>query len=110
VSSKIISEVAVASYKMGAALAAWPLPDTLKKGKGQLVERTIPRKDLWLAQTPQGFRFALAKKYLLHPSRTATDDVELAQRKGQKVALVLGSPINMKVTYPSDLSLCQKLI
>ncbi len=110
VTSKIIRDVENAAKKDGVALAAWPLPDTLKKAKGTRVEKTIPRKHLWLAQTPQAFRFAVAKKCLLKPSKTATDDVELAERQGYKVTLVPAAPTNMKVTFPMDLAICQKLI
>lgn len=110
VTPKIIHDVERAAKKDGVALAAWPLPDTLKKAKGPFVEKTLPRKSLWLAQTPQAFRFGIAKKCLLKPSKTATDDVELAERKGYRVTLVPAAPTNMKVTFPMDLAICQKLI
>lgn len=110
VSREIIRDVERAAQKDGVALAAWPLPDTLKKGKGTRVQKTIPRANLWLAQTPQGFQFPIAKKCLLEPSISATDDVELAERRGFKVTLVAASPTNMKVTFPTDLLLCQKLV
>jgi 2-C-methyl-D-erythritol 4-phosphate cytidylyltransferase len=73
------------------------------------VEKTVPRAGLWLAQTPQGFRRDVALKCLLKPSKNATDDAELAERRGYKVALVEGAATNMKVTYPADLKLCRLL-
>lgn len=110
VTSDIVRRVEAAAEKNGVALAAWPLADTLKLATSNLlVKKTIPRQQLWLAQTPQGFRRDVALKCLLKPSATATDDVELAQRKGYKVALVDGSAINFKVTYPTDLKLCRIL-
>lgn len=134
VTADIVRRVETAAKKTGAALAAWPLADTLKlalQGTGgqarrsfggqarrsfgeqtrqiSFVKKTIPRKNLWLAQTPQGFRRDVALKCLLKPSASATDDVELAQRKGFKVAIVDGAADNFKVTYPMDLKLCRLL-
>ncbi len=110
VSRDIIDRVEKAAKRTGAALAAWPLADTLKLATPSLlVKKTIPREKLWLAQTPQGFRRDVAQKCLMAPSAGATDDVELAQRKGYKVAIVEGSATNFKVTYPTDLTLCRLL-
>jgi len=111
VNSKIIGRVEKAALKYGAALAAWPLGDTLKlSGKGGRVKKTIPRKNLWLAQTPQGFRRKTALKYLIRPTSEATDDVELVERKGHPVKIVMGDPRNLKVTYPFDLTVCRALV
>lgn len=110
VDKNIVQRVVKAAQQTGVALAAWPLPDTLKMSNGQqLVKKTIPRQKLWLAQTPQGFRRDIADKCLLSASRTATDDVALAERKRFKVKIVEGSAINFKVTYPEDLKLCRLL-
>ncbi|MCB4756037.1 MAG: 2-C-methyl-D-erythritol 4-phosphate cytidylyltransferase [Elusimicrobia bacterium] len=108
VTTEVIRRVERAARKHGAALAAWPLPDTLKlAGAGAWVKKTIPRKGLWLAQTPQGFRREVAMKCLRAPTPTATDDVELAERRGFKVKIVRGDMKNIKVTYPADLDLCR---
>lgn len=110
VTADIVRRVEKAARSHGAALAAWPLPDTLKLASSRnLVRKTIPRNDLWVAQTPQGFRRDVAKKCLLHPSPAATDDVQLAEKKGFKVAVVPGSPLNFKVTVPHDLKICRML-
>lgn len=111
VTNEIIGRVVRAAQRFGCALPAWPLPDTLKQSdKRSRVKKTIPRKNLWLAQTPQGFRKEVALKCLLKPWRNATDDVQLAERKGYKVKLVLGGATNIKVTYPHDLKLCRSLM
>jgi 2-C-methyl-D-erythritol 4-phosphate cytidylyltransferase len=109
VDSAMVRNVESAAKKFGVALAAWPLPDTLKEEKNGMVKRTIPRKNLWLAQTPQGFRWSIAVKCLIHPRPDATDDVDLAQRKGFKVKIVIGSPKAMKVTVPMDLKIVRKI-
>lgn len=116
VSSDVISKVALAARKTGAALAAWPVPDTLKRarsgpGGAFLVERTVPREGLWLAQTPQGFRRDVAERLFRGASpRGITDDVQLAERAGVPVALVAASPANFKVTLPEDFRLCAALL
>lgn len=108
VTPDIVKRVEDAAFKKGAALAAWPLPDTLKRGsKTGRVIKTIPRENLWLAQTPQGFRMNIARQFLLKPKKNATDDVELVERRNIPVALVLGSPTNLKVTYSHDLKFCE---
>jgi len=111
VSKIVIQRVEKAASRYGVAVAAWPVSDTLKKinSKGN-VQRTVPRKDLWLAQTPQGFRTAIAKKVLLHPRKSATDDVEMAERKGYAVKVVTGDPKNFKITYPYHYRLCQVMV
>ncbi|MCG3206206.1 MAG: 2-C-methyl-D-erythritol 4-phosphate cytidylyltransferase [Elusimicrobia bacterium] len=110
VTKDIVKRVELAAKKNGAALAAWPLADTLKSSTlNGRVKKTIPRAGLWLAQTPQGFKRSVAAQCLLKPSPHVTDDVELAERKGFPVTLVEGSATNFKVTYAKDLDLCRLL-
>jgi 2-C-methyl-D-erythritol 4-phosphate cytidylyltransferase len=112
ITADVIARVARAARKTGAALAAWPLPDTLKRsgksGARVLSRVTVPRENLWLAQTPQGFKNTVAQKLFRHPARLRglTDDVQAAERAGQPVEIVLGSARNIKVTYSEDLKLC----
>jgi len=111
VTREIVRRVETAARRFGAALAAWPVGDTLKKSrKNDFVKKTVSRQSLWAAQTPQGFRWDWAVRVLGSPSTTATDDVELVERRGGKVKIVLGSSQNIKVTYPSDLKICQSLL
>jgi 2-C-methyl-D-erythritol 4-phosphate cytidylyltransferase len=115
VTPDIILKVARAAAKKGAALAAWPLPDTLKEAhpsaKGPFrVKRTVPRAGLWLAQTPQGFRRDVADRLFSRPAPAATDDVQMAERAGLPVELVPAAPSNFKVTLPEDFILCRALL
>jgi len=111
VERKVVKRVEAAAKKFGVALAGWPLGDTLKLiGQTGQVIRTIPRKKLWLAQTPQGFRREIAEICLNYPKREATDDAKLAEAKGYKVKIVRGSPVNLKVTSPHDLRICRALL
>lgn len=109
VTADIVRRVERAAAKTGAALAAWPLADTLKKDNGRsMVANTVARAGLWLAQTPQGFRRDVAA-LLLSPTPGATDDVGLVEAHGLPVELVQGSPTNIKVTTPHDLRICRAL-
>jgi len=101
-------------------LLALPLADTLKRattGEGApRVARTEPRAGLWLAQTPQMFRYGLLRDaYASETSRDCTDDaqaVEALAAKGRCAMprLVIGSAQNVKVTYPEDLALAAAII
>lgn len=106
VRSELITNVIEAIEKHGAALAAIPVVDTLKHSAGGFSAATIPRKDLWRAQTPQGARFELLKQALesAHSgSYSATDEAELLERIGVKPFLVIGDEKNVKITYSEDL-------
>jgi 2-C-methyl-D-erythritol 4-phosphate cytidylyltransferase len=114
VTTMIVSAVAAATLSTGAALAAWPLPDTLKRQSADgkpLVARTVSRAGLWLAQTPQGLRrdVAQALSRRAWPS-DVTDDAQLAERAGRPVALVAASPMNFKVTRPEDFEMAKSLV
>jgi len=93
------------------AVLGIPLADTLKRvGDGNAVTGTVPRRDLWRAQTPQVFRFAplLAAHRAAAPLAAAeatalTDDAAVAERAGLKVVMVAGSEDNRKITTAEDL-------
>ncbi|HEX9582813.1 MAG TPA: 2-C-methyl-D-erythritol 4-phosphate cytidylyltransferase [Gemmatimonadales bacterium] len=97
------------------ALAAVAVVDTLKRGDaGGRVTGTVDRRDLWRAQTPQGFpRQLLEAAYQLRPGQTVgagpTDDAELVARAGFPVILVPDTPANIKVTTAEDFRLAEAL-
>jgi 2-C-methyl-D-erythritol 4-phosphate cytidylyltransferase len=86
-------------------LLALPLADTLKQADAaNRVEKTIPRADLWQAQTPQMFRYGLLKKALENFNGKSTDEAEAIEALGLQPKLVQGALRNLKVTYPQDLA------
>jgi 2-C-methyl-D-erythritol 4-phosphate cytidylyltransferase len=92
-------------------LLALPLADTLKRADGeQRVAATIPRNDLWQAQTPQMFRYATLKKALAEFNGIPTDEAEAIEALGLKPKLVTGELRNLKVTYPQDLAVLSALL
>ncbi len=93
------------------AILALPVPDTLKRSGGGLVEATVPRDGLWRAQTPQAFRLgALRAAYEAWPGgEEPTDDAAVVERAGGRVALVPGDPMLMKLTWPEDFAMAERL-
>jgi 2-C-methyl-D-erythritol 4-phosphate cytidylyltransferase len=103
----LIRDVIRAAARYGASLAAVPVKDTLKQGSPDgFVRGTVGRDGLWAAQTPQAFQMRHAK-WFRRPSAHVTDDVQVFEKSGIRVKLVPGSSMNLKVTYPEDLKLCQ---
>jgi 2-C-methyl-D-erythritol 4-phosphate cytidylyltransferase len=97
----------------GAAIAACPSKDTVKlaHAKGQTIQRTLPRRGVWLAQTPQAFERSLLERAHRRGRRlAATDDAQLVERLGVRVKLVTSPPENLKVTVPQDLRAAQWLL
>ncbi|HVP43827.1 MAG TPA: 2-C-methyl-D-erythritol 4-phosphate cytidylyltransferase [Terriglobales bacterium] len=114
VDSDIIGNVIQAAQKYGAAIAGLPAMDTVKQvdrtAEGAIVTSTIPRERVVMAQTPQGFRYQVIKKAFdeaLADGFTGTDEASLVERSGHEVAVVMGSPRNIKITTPADLELAE---
>jgi 2-C-methyl-D-erythritol 4-phosphate cytidylyltransferase len=114
VTPEIIAEVVNAAQKHGSAIAGWPAVDTVKQvdrtSTGALITATIPRESVVMAQTPQGFRYSILKKAFDDAAGdgfVGTDEASLIERSGQPVAVVMGSPNNIKITTPADMELAE---
>jgi 2-C-methyl-D-erythritol 4-phosphate cytidylyltransferase len=114
VTGEIIQNVIDAAKKYGAAIAGLPAVDTVKQvertAEGALIKATIPRAGIVMAQTPQGFRYAVIKKAFDEASADGflgTDEASLVERFGHDVAVVMGSPRNLKITTPADMELAE---
>lgn len=98
----------------GAAILATPVRDTLKKSADKkTIEKTVPRQELWLAQTPQVFRKELLLEAYARRGKVGkdiTDDAQLVEAAGHAVHLVEGSPNNLKITTQSDLLLAKAIL
>ncbi len=79
---------------------------TVKRAEGHIITATVPREDLWLAQTPQLFRFALLRQSLQGRRDYLTDEASAIETMGLSVKIVEGSRYNIKVTVPEDLLFC----
>jgi 2-C-methyl-D-erythritol 4-phosphate cytidylyltransferase len=96
------------------AIAAAPVPDTIKEaGDDRLVTATLDRSRLWAIQTPQAFRRPALERALAVPDEVlaqATDDAWLVERTGGTVRVVESTPANFKVTTPHDLRIAELLL
>ena len=110
VSTGLIGATIAAAAEHGAAIVAVRAHDTVKQvaplDGALFITRTIPRDEVYLAQTPQGFRRdVLARALALSATHEATDEASLVEALGLKVAIVPGDATNIKVTVPADLVL-----
>jgi 2-C-methyl-D-erythritol 4-phosphate cytidylyltransferase len=100
--------------KHGAAIVGLPAVDTIKQvertADGAIITATIPREYVVQAQTPQGFRCGLLKRAFdeaLADGFVGTDEASIVERAGAPVAVVMGSPANLKITQHGDLDLAE---
>jgi 2-C-methyl-D-erythritol 4-phosphate cytidylyltransferase len=114
VTAEIIDGVVEGAKKHGAAIAGMPAVDTVKQvdrtADGALITSTIPRERVVMAQTPQGFRYQILKKAFDEADAdgfVGTDEASLVERAGGSVAVVMGSPRNLKITTPADMELAE---
>lgn len=109
--SEWIDAVFAAARQHGAAILATPINGTIKRASGGKIVETVPREGLWEAQTPQVARKDLLRAaYAQRQGFAATDDAQLLERMGQTVAIVPGSPLNLKVTTTEDLRLAEQAL
>lgn len=109
VSAGTISRTIDAAVAHGAAIAALPVSDTVKRvadgDEAAVIVETLPRERIYLAQTPQAFRRdVLGEAVALGRGGVeATDEAALAERAGHHVHIVNGEPSNVKITTAADL-------
>ena len=99
-----------AAQATGAAVAAVPVKDTIKRVAEGMVVETLPRAELWAVQTPQVFRGALLAQAHRARGDDATDDAALVERHGARVGVAEGAYDNIKITAPGDLALAAWLL
>ena len=110
VSDAVIRRTIDAAASRGAAIAALRAHDTVKRaGRDGVITATLPREEIFLAQTPQAFRVSVLRDALAIAD-DATDEAALAERAGHRVTVVDGDPRNLKVTTPDDLAMAERLM
>jgi 2-C-methyl-D-erythritol 4-phosphate cytidylyltransferase len=108
-----ITRTVEAARTHGAAILVAPATDTIKEIASGSIARTWHRAQLRRALTPQCFRYSLLYRAytqadVLDPE--LTDDSVLVERLGVKVAIVEGSPRNIKITQPEDIAIAEVLL
>jgi len=100
--------------KTGACILARQAFDTLKQADSDgRVRTTLDRESIWLAQTPQVFRYGrihAAHARAKQAGIKVTDDAALLEMAGQPVSIVPGSRLNIKITTPEDLALATAIV
>lgn len=112
VSEKIIKDSIVSAKKYGACVVAIPSNDTVKIAKNGFIISTPERRNIFLAQTPQAFKYSLimrAYKKAFEKNFFSTDDSALVEKLGKKVRIVSGDYKNIKITTKEDLSLKSRI-
>jgi 2-C-methyl-D-erythritol 4-phosphate cytidylyltransferase/2-C-methyl-D-erythritol 2,4-cyclodiphosphate synthase len=113
VSDDVIRRTIDAAVRHGAAIAAVPARDTVKRADAhRMIAGTLPRQEIFLAQTPQAFRTEVLRAALAQatPEADATDEAMLAEQAGHRVRLVDGDPRNLKITTPDDFAMAESLL
>lgn len=113
VTPALIARTIDAAVEHGAAIAAIAATDTVKRaGADRLIRDTLPRGDIFLAQTPQAFRVDVLRKAMaqIDPSVEATDEAMLVELAGYPVKIVEGEPGNVKITTPDDLEIAERML
>lgn len=97
-----------------AAILAAPMKATVKEAGSDLcIRRTVPRNNLWMAQTPQGFNRELILKVFNQfndVGREFTDDAQMVEKAGHPVYIVPGTDENIKITTPEDMRIAEALL
>jgi 2-C-methyl-D-erythritol 4-phosphate cytidylyltransferase/2-C-methyl-D-erythritol 2,4-cyclodiphosphate synthase len=104
----LISKTIAAAAESGAALAALEARDTVKQGREGVVQSTLDRRTIFLAQTPQAFRQSVLRDALSLGSE-ATDEAALAEQAGHQIRIVQGEASNIKITTPDDLPIAEAI-
>ena len=110
---QMITATVDAAQQHGAAITAIPVNDTIKQAIDGFVKQTVSRDGLWRVQTPQAFQYGLllqAFKKAKEDSYYGTDEGALIEYLGERVKIVPGSELNIKITRKEDLALGESLL
>ena len=108
VSRDLIARTIAAAAESGAALAAVGARDTVKEVRAGIVQQTLDRRTIFLAQTPQAFRRDVLRDALA-VAADATDEATLAERAGHRVRIVEGEASNIKITTSDDMPMAEAI-
>ena len=114
VTAELIDKVITAAAEKGAAIPACPVTATIKEAQDNTIIRTVERENLYEAQTPQVFTVELLRKAYknlkdLDRSRIS-DDAQLVEALGNKVAIVEADSSNIKITRQSDIAIAEAVL
>jgi 2-C-methyl-D-erythritol 2,4-cyclodiphosphate synthase/2-C-methyl-D-erythritol 4-phosphate cytidylyltransferase len=109
--AELIDACVRAAAETGAAIAATPVVDTLKRVAAGEIAATVDRTGLWAAQTPQAFRLATLRRAMdACAEATVTDEALVCEAAGVPVRVVPASAANLKVTRAEDIAVAEALL
>lgn len=109
VTAEEAGRVMAAAESEGAAIAATPIVDTVKRAESGRIRETVDREGLWAAGTPQAFREEVLRR-ALSDGAEATDEAALCERLGIPVAIAPVSRLGFKITTADDLRLAEAIL
>lgn len=114
ITKKWVERCFAAAAKTGAAILACPVTATLKEAKDASIVKTVDRTGLYEAQTPQVFAAELLRKAYANLANLdkgkISDDAQLVEALGEKVAIVQTDSTNIKITRPGDVAIAEAII
>lgn len=112
ITNELVDAVVSAARQHQAAIPTIPVNSTLKRSRdGKTVDETVDRSNLYMAQTPQVFsRSLIQKAFASRGNSSPTDEAQLLESQGHSVAMVPGSPLNLKITHRSDLGMARAFL
>ncbi len=114
ISPEIIEAAVAEARASGAAVVGVPLGDTIKFVDKQSLRivKTLNRDELWSAQTPQVFKMDIIIRAYEQgwAEHEVTDDAMLVEKMGVPIKMVMGSPLNIKITSPDDLKIAEGIL
>ena len=112
-SKNLIKRVLTGTEKYGACVPVIKCVDTLKKIKNKKIEKTLDRNEVFLVQTPQGFKAGIIKQAYEKAKKEnfiGTDDSMLVERIGLPVYCIEGERTNLKITYEEDIGIVESIL
>lgn len=114
VTSTMIDAVFAEAVKTGAAILAVPITGTIKRvTEAKVIEQTLPREQLYEAQTPQVFRkdiLVAAYGRMVEFDEAMTDDARIVEDAGTPISVVISDATNIKITTKADRTLAAAIL
>jgi len=113
IASDLFEKLMKKAAETGAAILAVPAKESIKLAENDIIEKTLKREKVWIAQTPQVFRFndiIRAHQRGEAAMFETTDDAELYEHYCGQVAIVHGSYNNIKITTQNDFVLAEEIL
>ena len=111
ISNAIISSCIKSLEDYSAVNLSYPTKDSVSYIKNNMVDSMLDRKNIYLNQTPQSFRYeVILNAHEKFPNINATDDITIAKNADVKVYNLKGDRDNIKITYKEDLKIGKMII